>query len=298
MGFSLGSLNPLNVIGDANSATKRSIRSVYDRLSQSPGEEERKRKEKELAAASQAAGKFADQGQFGYGAMTEEMALDRQNLRDLASGKNSVAGEQLRQGLQQNYAAQRSMAASAPPQNAAMAARGAAMNMGRMGMGLSGQQVMAGLAERNAATQALAQLNLGQRGQDVNVGLGSRQNQMTGLAPEKKEPSYFEKAMGYASAGAAKLASDEGLKANIKDGDKAARRAMESLSAKTYNYKDEKFGRGSQLGIIAQDLEKVVPDAVVNTPEGKMVHAGKLGGANTAMIAALGRRLLKLEGNR
>lgn len=248
-----------------------------------------------LKNASAAAGGFADQGQAGYGNMTGELDKDREALRALASGQNSIAAEQLRQGLQQNLASQRSFAASASPQNAAMAARTAMNNMNRAGMGMSGQAALAGLQERQAAQEALARLNLGQREQDINVGIGSRQNQMTGLGANKpREPSGWEKTLA-AGASIAPLFSDARLKTDVKDGDEAANRAMKALAAKSYRYKNEKHGKGEQLGIMAQDLETVVPDAIIETPEGKAVHAGKLAGATAAMAAALARRVERLE---
>lgn len=69
------------------------------------------------------------------------------------------------------------------------------------------------------------------------------------------------------------MASDEKLKKNIEP---IKPDLIEGLKAYTYQYKDPKFGEGQQNGVIAQDLEKVRPDAVVDTPEGKMVNYGKL----------------------
>jgi hypothetical protein len=46
---------------------------------------------------------------------------------------------------------------------------------------------------------------------------------------------------------------------------------------------------------MAQDLEKVVPDAVINTPAGKVVHGAKLAGALAAALPGLNKRLEKLE---
>lgn len=268
----------------------------------SGGRGEEAQRKKALADAAAASGSFAGQGEAGYGNMTAELARDREALRALAEGRNSIAAEQLRQGLQQQYAAQRSMAAGAAPQNAAMMARTAMINMGRAQQGMAGQAALAGLAERQAAMQQLAQLNLGQRGQDINVGLGSRENQLTGLGanrPDKpKEPSSGDKVLMGLGYGAS-LFSDKRLKEDIKGGDKAANAALARLAAKTYRYRDEKHGKGEQLGFLAQDLERAgIKDAVIETPIGKAVHAGKLAGANTAMLAALGKRVAKLEGKK
>lgn len=97
-------------------------------------------------------------------------------LQGLASGQNSVSAEQLRQGLQQAQAQQMSMAASASPQNQAMAARNAMLNSGNVASGMMGQQAMAGLQERQAALNALSQLQLGQSGQNLQGALGMAQN--------------------------------------------------------------------------------------------------------------------------
>ncbi len=252
-----------------------------------------------LRDAANQAGDFANQGQAGYGGMTAEMAKDREALRALASGQNSIAAEQLRQGLGSQQAAQQSMAASASPQNAAMAARTAMNNMNRNAYGMAGNAAMAGIAERNAATQALAQMNLGQRGQDIDVGLGSRGNQMTGLGANKpdqpKQPGAWDKALAAGGMGLA-MFSDERLKENVKDGTKAVRRAFAKLSPKTYDYKDDRMGKGEQVGFLAQDLERAgLKSAVIETPIGKAVDVGKLSGANTAAISDLAKRMAKLE---
>src|SRR5689334_5654655 len=115
---------------------------------------------------------YRDLGARGAG------ALDY--LQGQAQGQNSVSAEQLRQGLQQLYGQQRSMAAGASPRNAAMAARTASIQSARLGQGMAGQQALAGLQERQQAVAAYANLRQGLRGQDLNATLGSRQNAMTG----------------------------------------------------------------------------------------------------------------------
>lgn len=256
-------------------------------------------RKRQLVAAATSAGNFAGQGEAGYGAMTNELAGQRQFFNDMMAGRNSVATEQLRQGLQQQQALQQSMAAGASPQNSAMAARTAAMMMGRNAAGMTGQAALAQLAERQMAAEQLARLNLGQREQDINVGLGSRQNQMTGLGANKAEqpkgPSTTQQLIGGAAI-AAGLLSDERLKENVRDGSRKARSALAKLGAKTYRYKDERHGKGEQFGFLAQDLEKAgLKSAVIETPIGKAIDVGKLAGANTGMLAELGKRVAKLE---
>jgi hypothetical protein len=156
-------------------------------------EEARKRK---LGRQANQASAFADLGQAGYSALGDEMAAVRGRLGELASGKNSLATEQLRQGLQQQQAMQRSAAASAMPNNAAMAARIAANNMGRNAYGMAGQAAQAQLAERMQANQLLGQMGLQQRGQDLQAALGSRGNAITALGAGQMGPpekSWLEK---------------------------------------------------------------------------------------------------------
>lgn len=119
------------------------------------------------------------QGQFGQGlqgAYLQNQAGINNTigmLQGLARGNNSVSAEQLRQGLQQSQAQQMSMAASAAPQNQAMAARNAMMNAGNLASGMMGQQAMAGLQERQNALNTLAQLQAQQSGQNLQGALGA-----------------------------------------------------------------------------------------------------------------------------
>ncbi len=166
----------------------------------------------------QAAAGFAATGQKGFGALGAESADVRDQLRRQMSGQDSLAGEQLRQGLQQNLAAQSSMAASASPQNAAMAARTAMNNAGRLGAGMSGQQALAGIAERQAATQSLGGMLDNQRQMELQAALQSRGqsidaygnvlNAKVGLAGK---PKGWERGLS-AAVGAASLIPGVGRK--------------------------------------------------------------------------------------
>lgn len=190
------------------------------------------------------------------------------------------------------------MAASASPQNQAMAARTAAMQMGRQGMGMSGQAAMAGLQERNQAQQQLGSMILGQRGQDAQVATGSRGNAIAGYGGVKPEGSMLDKWANPIAGGLGAFAkfSDKRLKEDIDDGDKVANAAIDGLRAYTYKYKDKKLGKDNELGIMAQDLEKAgLKHTIIETPRGKAVNGAALATSNTAMISALGRRLQKLE---
>lgn len=139
----------------------------------------------------------------GFGSLGTEGDQMRGLLRDQATGKTSLSAEQLRQGLQQQMGMQQSMAAGATPQNAAMAARTAAMGMGRAQATMNGQAAMAGIAERQAAAKAWADALLQQRQQNMQAALGSSQNAIGALSGYKPEGSTLEKWGGAISSGLA-----------------------------------------------------------------------------------------------
>lgn len=248
------------------------------------------------------ASQFADQAQQGYGAYGAQGNDALRDLRAQANGQRSISAMQLQQGLQQNLAAQQAQAAGAAPQNQAMAARTAAIQSGRLGSGLAGQQALAGLQERNQAQQQYGTLLQGLRGQDMNAALQSRQAAVNGYgagavgAPEK---TNVDKYGGAIMAGLAAF-SDRRLKTDVKDGERAARSALQGLSAHSFSYKNEAaHGKGKQLGVMAQDLERAgLGHAVVDTPRGKMVNGAKLATSLAAMMPGLDARLSKLEGGK
>lgn len=253
------------------------------------------------------AGAFANQTAGNYNALTGQLGQSADQLRALASGQNSVSALQLQQALGQNQSAQRSMALGASPVNQAMAARTAAIQSGRLGAGLAGQQAVAGLQERQGAQNALAQLLLQQRGQDLQGTLGGYgvSNQGFGMQIDpNQDKSWAEKNAPLISGLAGGIAaSDERLKDDIdeKAGKKKARALLEGLKAYTFKYKPgvaEAAGKGEQVGIMAQELERVAPSAVINTRGGKMVHGAKLATALAATLPGLNDRLKKLEGTR
>ena len=252
-----------------------------------------------LSTNGRYADNFARQGMTNYGQANEQLGQDNTFLRGLASGQNSISAEQLRQGLQQNLASQQSMAAGAAPQNQAMAARNAAMNMGQAAYGMSGQQALAGLQERQNAMQQLG-ANLNNQAQmgvaAANGGLGNANN---AYAPQIQNP---QKSVGQAvfnaaqsAGGAAAMFSDKRLKHDIADGDADARKLREGLKAYTYKYNDPGHGEGKRIGILAQDLQAAGSRSVFETGKGKAVNGAVLSTENTAMIATLGEDVKQLR---
>lgn len=93
----------------------------------------------------------------------------------------------------------------------------------------------------------------------------------------------------------AAAASDENLKEDISDFDASA--FLDTLTPSKYKYKDPaKHGEGKQVGVMAQDVEKEVPQMVKNTPEGKYLDYNKAGGPIFASLADIHKRLKKVEG--
>lgn len=259
-----------------------------------------KKQRADLDETGLASNQFAEYNQGGYQGLTGEAAAQRDALRRQALGQDSLSSEQLRQGLQQNLASQRSMAASASPGNSAMAARNAAMNMGRAASGMSGAAATAGIQERQAAQNALSQMILQQRAQNLQGALGSRQNAISGYGGITPEGSTLDKIAPLVKAAsdgaAAASASDERGKTGIQPGDDKAARILDGLNAYSYRYKDQANGAGPQVGVMAQDMERAgLGHAVRDTPQGKMVDAGKAATSSLALTAALAERVKKLE---
>lgn len=163
--------------------------------------ESTKQQREDLNQQGRSASDFAAWGEQGFHSTGREGADVREILRRQAMGQDSVTREMLRQGLQQNLSAQRSMAAGASPNNAAMAARTAAMQMGRLGAGMSGQAALAGMQERQAATKAWMDAVNAARQQEMQVALGSRQNAISGYGGVKPEGTTLEKYQPIINAG-------------------------------------------------------------------------------------------------
>ena len=207
------------------------------------------------------------------------------SLRAQSQGQNSLVDEQAKQAMAKNIAAEQAMGATGRGSQA-LQQRQASQNIGGLRAGLAQQQTMAGAQERMMANQQLAQLLAKLRGQDI------------GLAGTlMQQPTSTERMMGMGQGvGQMAMMSDERVKRDIKPADDKAEALLDSLKAYSYDYKDPKHGKGRQLGVMAQDLERTLPQAVMDTPEGKAVDGGKLAGALAAASASMHARLKKLEG--
>ncbi len=110
-------------------------------------------------------------------------------------------------------------------------------------------------------------------------------------------PGAVAGAAGGAAVGSAAAKSDERSKMNIEDGKSAARAFMDSLEAKTFDYRDPADG-DRRTGVMAQDMERTpIGRAFVSEgPDGyKRVDYGKALGTMLAGEADLHDRVSQLE---
>ncbi len=100
-----------------------------------------------------------------------------------------------------------------------------------------------------------------------------------------------------AAAPMAAAASDERLKTGISGGNDDISGFLNALKAHEYQYKDKKFGDGTYVSPMAQEIEKTKlgKDMVLDTPEGKVVDYGRAGGVMLASAAMLNDKVKALE---
>lgn len=127
---------------------------------------------------------------------------------------------------------------------------------------------------------------------------GQQQANMTNAQLQAAQPSALDNAIRVGQVAATAYAgSDINLKTNIREvpesllPDKSdVIEFIDALKPYYYEYKNpEKFGLGSRMGIMAQDLEKTKlgKDLVIDTPEGKLVDIGKGLGVALASLSVL-----------
>lgn len=184
----------------------------------------------------------------------------------------------------------------------------------------------------NAANrQAVEGMNVGARNQaqqqnlaekqriaDTNIGLANQQEAYNKSLYQQdfanrlgKAQAYANTAMGagqqnlqvadaknraleQASAGQNAKWSDENLKTGVKAID--PEKFLDELTGYKYKYKSPEFGKGEHVGVMAQDVEKVAPEAVAEMPEGKAIDFSKMGGPILAALASMNTRIKELEG--
>ncbi len=126
---------------------------------------------------------------------------------------------------------------------------------------------------------------------------GQQQANMTNAQLKASKKSALDNAVAVGTVAAKAYASDINLKTNIKEVPESLLpnksdvfEFLDALKPYYYEYKNpERFGQGSRMGIMAQDLEKTKlgKDLVIDTPEGKLVDIGKGLGVALASLSVL-----------
>lgn len=157
------------------------------------------------------------------------------------------------------------------------------------------------IADSNVATKnnqqqfnkQLAQQDFENRYKKAGGTAGAYQNQASLLTQQGQANQQM--IGGLIGAGAVAF-SDERLKKDVEPFD--ASEFLDSLTGYKYTYKKPSMGEGKQVGVMAQDLEKTVPQVVKDTPEGKVVDYSPkaIGGPILASLADINERLKKIEG--
>lgn len=116
------------------------------------------------------------------------------------------------------------------------------------------------------------------------------------------KPSRVSQLLGAAGPVIAALAeaSDEKLKKNVKPSDDMIDEFLKKMNDYSFKYKDESYGEGERLGVMAQDLEKsdLGKSMVVEDKDGNKMIKDTSGahGLTLASLARLDERLRELEG--
>lgn len=178
------------------------------------------------------------------------------------------------------------------------------------------QQVEMANTSANNVAQA-SNLAEKQRIADTNVGQANTQQQYNKNLLQQDFDNNLAKAGGISAANANQAAalqqagaankqligggitaaamafSDERVKEDVQDFDSSA--FLDKITGHKYSYKKpEEHGEGPQVGVMAQDLEKVAPQAVAEDASGtKMIDYNKLGGPILASLADIDKRLKK-----
>lgn len=133
---------------------------------------------------------------------------------------------------------------------------------------------------------------------EIQAAKAAMQDRMNGERTTANNINTALGAAGSAGMAAAMAFSDKRLKKNIKEFD--AEKFLDQLSPSQYDYIDEKLGKGKQVGVMAQDIEKHVPQAIIETEIGKAVDysPAKMGGPILASLSSLNKRLRQIEGKK
>ena len=275
-------------------------------------------------AAGQGPSLAQDQLQRGLGegrAMATQAALS-------ARGGNSAGGQFAAAGVAANMGGQAAMNAAALRQQEQMMAMGAQGQLagqmagqslqGQLGMeqlyqGALGQQLDANMAakqqrldersaqiERAKATKSMFIPDLSSDEnlkQDI-IGTDNATQQAQQGKTGAQTASGILGALGGTLGKVAPLValSDENSKKHIAPGNLQASQAVGDMGSYEFEYKAG-YGQpaGRRFGVMAQEMERVYPQAVIDTPQGKGIDVAQGLGLNLAATSEQERRLRMLE---
>lgn len=228
----------------------------------------------------------------------------------LAAARNQVtiAGNAAGQGAQAALSDQQS--ANAQLTNALNAGRGTDVGLATSQAGLNQQTNMQQGQMDQTAKLANLDAQLRQTGMDDQARLaylaqltGMDANQLQAQIGAYQAQSKAPGAIGAITSAAGPIAaiasmfSDERLKKNVSDARSEIDEMLDALSPKSYDYKDERHGKGRRAGIMAQDMLKSTAGRrlVDDTPDGLMLDVNKTLSAVLASSARLNERLRNME---
>lgn len=122
-------------------------------------------------------------------------------------------------------------------------------------------------------------------------------NQQAAYQANEARAKRNQQVLGGVMQTGAALISDKNAKTDMKNESKKIDKFLETLAAKSYEYKDSKNGKGKKFGIMAQDMEKseVGRTIVKQTKDGKAVDMKSALSAVLAAQARLNERMKKIE---
>lgn len=245
------------------------------------------------------------------------------NIQNAASGTGgpSVAQQQLADQARLAAARQIGIARALPGHSAGGSARQAAMGVAQIQGQAHDASRLLGAQEQTAARSQLAGALQGQRQQDLTVYQGdqaARDANMAAILQQNQLNAQNAQSIANANATAAgatnakrgslisggasigsKFLSDKRAKTAIRDKSLADALGKE-VHGVTFEYRPGLGdGPGERFGIMAQELERVIPGVVAEGVDGlKRVDAGHLTMANTALLSEMAKRIKALETRR
>lgn len=239
-------------------------------------------------------------------------------LRDAAEGKVASAAElALTRQSGIDAARQQGLAAALQGSNPAAALRQASMGAAKVAGDTAANAAQLRAGEQANARSALASAIQNQRQQDQGAvttdvsqqgqatqgeissqgqGVTMTAAELDAKAKEKQAEAQREGAIvGAVGALGTGLLSDARAKENVRHANLADAIGKE-VHGVTFEYKPGQGDRDPHFGLLAQELERVIPGVVKKGADGmKRVDAGQLTMGNTATLAELARRIEDLE---